>query len=161
MDDNHIIIGRNYCEYYYQNPFKKCFSHYVRNRLPNYCVIVFLLFRFQAKKSKLGTTRKTLNLTGSAEKTNLWMLVGGRSSMVESKLVELVVAGSSPVDHPIFTILLPGPSCFCSIIWAFNRIGFLEPNYLRIVQRSCQQPVKYPRRLTTSRMQRFSVKAAG
>jgi hypothetical protein len=27
-------------------------------------------------------------------------LVGGRSSMVESKLVELVVAGSSPVDHP-------------------------------------------------------------
>ena len=28
--------------------------------------------------------------------------VGGRSSMVESKLVELVVAGSNPVGHPIF-----------------------------------------------------------
>jgi hypothetical protein len=26
--------------------------------------------------------------------------VGGRSSMVESKLVELVVAGSNPVGHP-------------------------------------------------------------
>jgi len=29
-------------------------------------------------------------------------LVGGHSSMVESKLVELAVAGSSPVGHPIF-----------------------------------------------------------
>src|ERR1039457_3910550 len=28
--------------------------------------------------------------------------VGGRSSTVESKLVELVVAGSNPVGHPIF-----------------------------------------------------------
>ena len=28
--------------------------------------------------------------------------VGGHSSMVESKLVELVVAGSSPVGHPTF-----------------------------------------------------------
>jgi hypothetical protein len=26
---------------------------------------------------------------------------GGRSSMVESKIVELVVAGSNPVGHPI------------------------------------------------------------
>ena len=33
-------------------------------------------------------------------------LVGGYSSMVESKLVELVVAGSSPVGHP--TSLLNG-----------------------------------------------------
>jgi hypothetical protein len=30
----------------------------------------------------------------------LCKLVGGRSSMVESKLVELVVAGSNPVGHP-------------------------------------------------------------
>ncbi len=29
---------------------------------------------------------------------------GGRSSMVEPQIVILVVAGSSPVDHPIFPI---------------------------------------------------------
>lgn len=29
------------------------------------------------------------------------LLEGGRSSMVESQLVELAVAGSSPVGHPI------------------------------------------------------------
>ncbi len=30
-------------------------------------------------------------------------LIGGCSSMVEPQIVILVVAGSSPVDHPIFT----------------------------------------------------------
>ena len=34
--------------------------------------------------------------------------VGGRSSMVESKLVELVVAGSNPVGHPIFLFRVLG-----------------------------------------------------
>ena len=32
---------------------------------------------------------------------------GGRSSMVEPQIVILVVAGSSPVDHPIFPIGIP------------------------------------------------------
>ena len=41
------------------------------------------------------------NLTRLQKKTSL-CAVGGRSSMVESKLVELVVAGSSPVGHPTF-----------------------------------------------------------
>ncbi len=44
------------------------------------------------------------NLTLRDEKFNLSKLVGGRSSMVESKLVELVVAGSNPVGHPIFSL---------------------------------------------------------
>ena len=30
---------------------------------------------------------------------------GGRSSMVEPQIVILVVAGSSPVDHPAFALL--------------------------------------------------------
>ena len=41
------------------------------------------------------------DLTATWAKPTLTM-VGGRSSMVESKLVELVVAGSNPVGHPIF-----------------------------------------------------------
>ena len=32
---------------------------------------------------------------------------GGRSSMVEPQIVILVVAGSNPVDHPIFPVGFP------------------------------------------------------
>ena len=42
------------------------------------------------------------NLTDGREQFIVSPLVGGHSSMVESKLVELAVAGSSPVGHPIF-----------------------------------------------------------
>ena len=46
----------------------------------------------------------TWRLTGETAKINLGA-VGGYSSMVESKLVELVVAGSNPVGHPTFQFL--------------------------------------------------------
>src|SRR5438105_2897053 len=47
-----------------------------------------------------GLKHSRQNLTHRSRKTTLCSSCGGRSSMVESKLVELVVAGSSPVGHP-------------------------------------------------------------
>ena len=58
-----------------------------------------------------NTTRDVtvpINLTPMPVKTSL-SAVGGRSSMVESKLVELVVAGSNPVGHPILPITNSSP----------------------------------------------------
>ena len=56
-------------------------------------------------ESRPGCGRKPngpgLGLTRAAGEIRLRQ-VGGYSSMVESKLVELVVAGSSPVGHPNF-----------------------------------------------------------
>jgi hypothetical protein len=47
-------------------------------------------------------------LTVPAQKSIVSASVGGHSSMVESKLVELVVAGSNPVGHPTFPRQKPG-----------------------------------------------------
>ena len=57
--------------------------------------------QFLAKDSGDTTTPIVTNLTDAANKP-IYQPVGGRSSTVESKLVELVVAGSNPVGHPIF-----------------------------------------------------------
>jgi hypothetical protein len=57
------------------------------------------------KVSNWDTAARTANLTRETRKSTLSGLAGGRSSMVESKLVELVVAGSNPVDHPTFSSL--------------------------------------------------------
>ena len=43
-------------------------------------------------------------LDASAAQTYFRRSDGGRSSMVESQLVELAVAGSSPVGHPILPL---------------------------------------------------------
>jgi hypothetical protein len=50
-----------------------------------------------AEQSAMGQSG---GLTAKSRESRLDTLVGGHSSMVESKLVELVVAGSNPVGHP-------------------------------------------------------------
>ena len=57
-----------------------------------------------------GLRSAIANLTLVRGKTNVSSACGGYSSMVESKLVELVVAGSSPVGHP--TLLLSNSAWF-------------------------------------------------
>jgi hypothetical protein len=52
-------------------------------------------------------------------------LVGGRSSTVESKLVELVVAGSNPVGHPTFVI------------------NSLQNNRVKLLQKVTTQPLVF------------------
>ena len=49
-----------------------------------------------------GSLPGSVNLTSDAAKPRLLAGSGGRSSMVEPQIVVLDVAGSSPVDHPIF-----------------------------------------------------------
>lgn len=46
-----------------------------------------------------------LNLTPGREKNSLFKLAGGHSSArLEPQIVDLAVAGSNPVDHPIYCV---------------------------------------------------------
>src|SRR4051812_37848334 len=60
----------------------------------------FGLHDLRGRGRRADTNLSRPNLTWGMRKSSVFA-IGGRSSMVESKLVELVVAGSNPVGHPI------------------------------------------------------------